>query len=89
MDEPINAQFLQRNDRGRRLLQGGSIAAALVPGGGAPKLGPDIVWSSHFTAQSDATLADYVAVDVDVLISFTRNSLFIKRRQVTATSRWA
>lgn len=30
----------------------------------------------------DSKLTDYAAVDVGVLISFTRNSLLIKRRQV-------
>lgn len=30
----------------------------------------------------DTKLTDYAALDVDVLISFTRNSLLIKRRQV-------
>jgi hypothetical protein len=36
----------------------------------------------------DATLTNYVAVDVDVLISFTRNSLLIKRRQVRLLPSW-
>ena len=30
----------------------------------------------------DTKLTDYAALDVNVLISFTRNSLLIKRRQV-------
>ena len=45
---------------------------------------PDLVMAPGPSAAFvfDNKLTDYAAVDVNVLISFTRNSLLIKRRQV-------
>lgn len=63
----------------RRALQGGALVAAL---GAAAAPAPALVPAPSVAAATDAVLADNIAVDVDVNISFTRNSLFIKLRQV-------
>lgn len=104
----------ERTNRGRRLLQSGSLTGAPAPGAQAARMvsrcetrtasdrgttclgsrlrlissvplrASDLVMAPGPSASFvfDSKLTDYAAVDVNVLISFTRNSLLIKRRQV-------